>query len=245
MYGYVVSEGGGTVLKNADAETDADGREIRPAYVFPETIHHQDTIRFRNLEEYKNVDRQGFRLDTHIKLAEIPDGADAIPESQFFGCSGLEKIRLPESITAIEAYAFADCENMTVETDLKTLPLTFIGISAFENCRNLDFSGLSEDLQTIEGAAFAGCSSLKKLVFSDRAALKKVGDHAFRDCSSLTEVYLPDRTEYIGVSAFLGCTSLKKVSMPETLRNQPGAAELCANCPGARIVFRETAKQYC
>ncbi|MGM9566574.1 MAG: leucine-rich repeat protein [Clostridia bacterium] len=245
VYGYVVSEGGGTVLPNMNAETDAEGKEIKPSYVFPDRILYQETISFKNLEEYKNVDHQGFRGDTHIKLAEIPDGAETIPESQFFGCSGLEKIRFPKSIEVIEAYAFADCENMTVETDLKNLPLTFIGISAFENCRKLDFSSLSENLHTIEGAAFAGCSSLKKLIFSDRAALKKVGDHAFRDCSSLTEVYLPDQTEYIGVSAFLGCTSLKKVSMPEALRNQPGAAELCANCPGVEIVFRETAKQYC
>lgn len=239
VYGYISSEAGGRILPQMDIQMDDDGNEIPPIYCFPGKMKYQEEIRFRDLIEYGNVDAQGFRLDMNIKRAEIPFGAREIPESQFFGCGGMEEISLPVTLTSVEAYAFADCLKMRCKEDLGRIPLRFVGISAFENCENLECSGLPDTLESIEGAAFAGCSSLKTLVFSDGAALKKVGDHAFRSCTGLTKVSLPDRTEYVGVSAFLGCTSLKEISLPETVKEEPGVKELAKNCPGIHITFRE------
>lgn len=242
VYGYIVSEGGGYIQKNENERQEQTGAESLPDYCFPDAIHYPDTVRFRDLEEYRNVDKQGFRLDSCILHVQIPDGADRIPGSQFFACRNLKTVVLPQSITAVEAYAFADCGELTTTPDLKCLPLTFVGTSAFENCEKLYFSGLPDTLRTIEGAAFAGCRSLTKLVFSEDAALETVGDHAFRDCCGLTEVQLPDRTAYVGVSAFLGCTGLKLLSLPETLKDQPGVKELAVNCPDARVLFRKPAQ---
>ena len=52
-------------------------------------------------------------------------------------------------------------------------------------------------------------------------------------------MYLPDRTARVGVSAFLGCTGLRHLSLPETLKDQPGVKELPVNCPDARVSFRK------
>ena len=147
------------------------------------------------------------------------------------------------AITAIGAYAFADCGNLTVNADFSALPLMFIGTSAFENCKRLTVSGFPETLQSVEGAAFAGCRSISSVRFLPSAALKKVGDHAFRGCTGLTEAFLPDGTEYVGVSAFAGCESLRVVSVPETLADQPGIAELPRICPEAKLILRKNSPQ--
>ena len=244
VYGYIAAEGGGYIEKNENEEREQTEAESLPDYCFPDSIQYPDMVSFRDLEEYRNVDKQGFRMDSHILSVRIPDGADRIPGSQFFSCPNLKTVELPQSITAIEAYAFADCGEMTTVPDLKSLPLTFVGTSAFENCEKLNASGLPDTLQTIEGAAFAGCRSLTKLVFSEDAALETVGDHAFRDCCGLTEVKLPDRTAYVGVSAFLGCTGLRRLSLPETLKDQPGVKELPVYCPDARVSFRKAARAW-
>ena len=231
VYGYVVSEGGGKILKS--------DREIFGEYCFPGEPVHKEKITFRDLSEYENVDFQGFRGDIYVKEAVIPEGASIIPKSQFFGCRSLEKLHLPESVSVIEDYAFADCHVLKVWESMEKLSLKSVGISAFENCYALEFISLPDSLTVIEGAAFAECVSVNKLIFSDTSLLKKIGDHAFRGCKNLKEVYLPDSVEYVGVSAFRDCVSLEQISVSEKIKNQPGIAELEKNCPNARIRFRE------
>ena len=231
VYGYVVSEGGGKILKS--------DREVLGEYCFPGEPVHEERITFQNLSEYENVDFQGFRGDIYVKEAVIPEGASIIPKSQFFGCRSLEKVYLPESVSVIEDYAFADCHVLKVWESIEKLSLKSVGISAFENCYALEFINLPDSLTVIEGAAFAECVSVNKLIFSDTSLLKKIGDHAFRGCKNLKEVYLPDSVEYVGVSAFRDCVSLEQISVSEKIKNQPGIAELEKNCPNARIRFRE------
>lgn len=239
VYGYVVAEAGGRVLPLEDPPLDNEGNECPPAYGFPTPLSFPDTIRFHSLEEYRNVDAQGFRQDRHILRAVIPEGAEAIPISQFFSCENLKSVHLPRCLRQVGDYAFADCGKLTTIPTLRELPLISIGMSAFENCKSLYVTGLPDSLVSIGSAAFAGCPQVKKLLFSETGALKTIGDHAFRDCVNLTEVWLPDQTEYVGISAFLGCTRLRNVSVPETLKDQPGVAELPELCPGVDIEFRK------
>ena len=237
VYGYIVSEAGGKTAERRDE----GGGKIK--FCLPAPISYPAAAVFADADEYAAAGCQGLRRNPHIREAVIPDGAEIIPESQFFSCAALEKLSLPESITAIGAYAFADCGNLTVNADFSALPLMFIGTSAFENCKRLTVSGFPETLQSVEGAAFAGCRSISSVRFLPSAALKKVGDHAFRGCTGLTEAFLPDGTEYVGVSAFAGCESLRVVSVPETLADQPGIAELPRICPEAKLILRKNSPQ--
>ena len=231
VFGYITSEGGGEILKADES--------LPEEYCFPEKPVYTEKLVFQSLEEYQNVDYQGFRMDQHIKEAVIPDGSVVIPASQFFKCQKLEKICLPKSISIIEDYAFADCTLLQMQEDLSQLPLNYIGNSAFENCEKLEVSRLPDSLETIEGAAFAGCLAIEKIIFSDNALLKKIGAHSFRGCKKLKEVYLPDQIEYIGISAFKYCSSLVSISVPERIKDQPGIAELNEICPKVQIHFRE------
>ena len=233
VFGYVAAEGGGEVLKPDRNESDIK------EYCFPKEPVYEEKIIFHSLEEYHNVNQQGFRLNMHVKEAVIPKGAAVIPESQFFGCRYLEKLQLPGSVSVIEDFAFADCNMLKIQGDISGLSLKSVGISAFENCHALEFSSLPDSLERIEGAAFAGCESVEKLLFSDTSLLKKIGDHAFRGCKKLKKIYLPDGVEYVGVSAFRDCISLEEISVSERIRDQQGILELKEFIPNVRISFRE------
>ena len=231
VFGYIDSESGCRIMK-------AEGESFT-SYCFPKVPLHEETITFRDLEEYQNTDKEMFRKNPYIKKAVIPKGAEVIPKSYFFGCENLKNVKLPISITVIEDYAFADCRTVKLGMNIGALPLKRIGTSAFENCEGIELNSLPDSLETVEGAAFSGCNSIKKVVLSEGAALKKIGDHAFSGCRNLESVFLPDGVEYVGVSAFSGCESLKRISVPEGIKEQPGIKELREICPTAEISFRE------
>lgn len=160
VYGYVVSEGGGKILKS--------DREIFGEYCFPGEPVHKEKITFQDLLEYENVDFQGFRGDIYVKEAVIPEGASIIPKSQFFGCRSLEKVCLPESVSVIEDYAFADCVSVNKLIFSDTSLLNKIGDHAFRGCRNLKEVYLPDSVEYVGISAFRDCVSLEQISVSEK-----------------------------------------------------------------------------
>ncbi len=210
---------------------------IFEASLFPADTTYAEELTFRNLEEYLNIDSQGFRSDQYIKKAVIPSGATMIPASQFFGCSKLEEVSLPSSIRSIGEYAFADCKLLKVKEDIATLPLTRIESEAFSKCEALQLDVLPNTLVEIGSAAFEGCLSIEAIKFGKSSSLKRIGDHAFAGCRNLREVFLPDSLEYVGICVFDGCTSLRNIYAPESIRGLAGINEIRRYCPAAKIHF--------
>ncbi|MBO4507717.1 MAG: leucine-rich repeat protein, partial [Spirochaetaceae bacterium] len=148
-----------------------------------------------------------------------------LPVTSFMGCTNLESVTLPDTLTSIangsctwdsanSVYnytgAFYGCTSLTsVE-----LPdgLTTIGTSAFCGCENLESINLPSGLTTIGKNAFEGCSSLSSVDIPD--TVTRINDMAFKGCSSITEVELPDTMTYIGQHAFMNCTNLAEVNIP-------------------------------
>lgn len=113
---------------------------------------------------------------------------------------------VPEGVTKIEAYAFADGGVTAV-----TVPdsVTEIGSAAFRNCKNLTAVTLSENIETLPWSAFAGCESLTSAVLPE--GLTDVGMYAFSGCKALEEITLPSTLKNVSLYAFDGCTALKDV----------------------------------
>ena len=89
------------------------------------------------------------------------------------GCTKIENIILPNTITIIGSSAFEGCTALTtvtqnVETTTRTsMPKGVITIkdNAFKNCTSMTEMFLHDGIILIELEAFFGCSSLKALVF--------------------------------------------------------------------------------
>ena len=77
----------------------------------------------------------------------------------FYGCTSLESITIPSSVTSIGNYAFADCTSLnSIEIGAN---VTTIGSKAFKNCFSITTLILPRSLTTIGDEAFAGCEKLK------------------------------------------------------------------------------------
>lgn len=118
------------------------------------------------------------------------------------------EVKIPKGVTAIDDFAFADCEN------LQTISLEgveTIGKCAFEECLNLREIMLSTSLKTIDDHAFGGCESLFHVVLP--VSLTNIGEYAFADCFDLEIVDLPETIKSIGSCVFLNCSSLEQITM--------------------------------
>ena len=103
----------------------------------------------------------------------------AIGKNAFYGCIGLKKVVIPNSVTKIGDGAFSVCEGLTsiVIPD----SVTEIGIGAFSCCRGLTSVVIPDSVTAIGDRAFAGCSRLTSVVISDSGTA--IGDRAFASCS--------------------------------------------------------------
>ena len=91
--------------------------------------------------EYVNFDTSSVRTIgdkafsgcTNIDEITIPNTVTSIGDEAFYGCTGLYNINIPHNIIHIGDYAFAGCSNMTY---LESIPenVTYIGSHAFDGC---------------------------------------------------------------------------------------------------------------
>jgi len=114
---------------------------------------------------------------------------------------------IPDSVTSIEDYAFAYCDNLTSVTIGNSV--TSIGKSAFDGCYNLTSVTIPNSVTSIGNRAFSSCDSLTSITIGN--SVTSIGNYAFSSCDSLTSVTIPDSVTSIGDSAFDWCDSLSHV----------------------------------
>ena len=102
----------------------------------------------------------------------------------FIGCTELETVSFPESVTTL-------------------------GYGSFAGCIGLKGVNIPSGVVSIPDAMFYGCTSLDGVVLPD--GIVTIGHSAFYNCSGLTEIVIPASVELIDEYAFYGCTGLKRV----------------------------------
>lgn len=112
---------------------------------------------------------------------------------------------VPESVTAIERYAFWDSTTLAsidIHDGVKT-----IGEYAFSCCTALESVTLGDGIDALDQYVFYGCSSLTAVTIPK--TVKSIGIHAFENCKSLLQIVIPDTVTKIDSWAFGNCTSLE------------------------------------
>lgn len=154
----------------------------------------------------------------------------------FSGCTSLEDITLPLSVSEIQESAFKDCTSLTRLTLHEGIEI--IGDDAFRNSglkevrfpKSLRAIGKRAFMEskvegvTIDGninrlpdEVFNGCEYLKKVTILE-GAVKSLGEVVFADCVSLKSVDIGEGVSSFGSFNFSGCTALTYVSLPSSLR---------------------------
>ena len=197
---------------------------------------------------YSNlIEGDGPFAESNVQKATIESGMTVIPEHLFHKNSTLTSVEIPDTVTEISRYAFAQTglENIELPSSVTTLQyeifsggnllqisipdsVTGMGNAIFQNCSKLQKVKLPKARYNISDYTFAGCTSLEEIQLPK--TVTTIWPHAFDGCSSLKKVEWSDCLESIKDNAFKGCTSLTEIVIPNTVRELGN--EAFRNCDG-------------
>ena len=95
------------------------------------------------------------------------------------------------------------------------LPVTGIGVTAFQNNTTITSLIISNGVMNIADAAFDGCTALTNVFIPD--SVTNIGNSTFAGCSALVSVTGGSNVMSMGESAFNGCTSLPGIILSTNL----------------------------
>ncbi len=147
-------------------------------------------------------------IDFGLRSIELQIGT-----ALFRGCTALEDILLPDGLTAIPAYMFANTgvKNVVIPDSVQDLS----GEGLFMNCAKLASVQLPEGYSGKLGKkAFYGCAALTGIELPD--GMTALGDEAFKNCTSLASVGFGGGLNDLGMNSFENCTSLTEVDLSES-----------------------------
>lgn len=160
--------------------------------------------------------------NTNLQRIELPQSLSAIGPNAFAGCSSLETIVFPNSLNSIYESAFANCTSLK-HIDIPA-SISLIDNSAFENCTGIDSVNLNNAYCSIGVAAFRNCNNMQKAQLGNN--ITQIDDMAFAYCSSLRyinsdkHIVLPPEIKEINTATFFNCTSFRgKIIIPKNVES--------------------------
>ena len=133
----------------------------------------------------------------------LPESLSAIDSYAFQGCSKLTEVKIPDSISALPIQCFQDCTSLN-HIELHD-GITSINTYCFWGCTSLPGVSLPSSLTFISDGCFFQCSNLRTVEWGGSEV--SIGKKAFSE-SGLYEVILPDSITSVGESAFGICVDL-------------------------------------
>uniref|UniRef100_UPI00402983D7 leucine-rich repeat domain-containing protein n=1 Tax=Candidatus Cryptobacteroides bacterium TaxID=3085639 RepID=UPI00402983D7 len=120
-----------------------------------------------------------------------------IGRSAFCGCTSLQSIEIPDSVTHIDGSAFSDCDNLT---------------SIIVSKNNSRYKSTNNCILTKDGKKLVLCRN-----HNIPDSVTEIGENAFDGCTSLQSIDIPNSVTEIKASAFSGCTSLQSIEIPNSV----------------------------
>lgn len=141
-------------------------------------------------------------ISSKIKSVIVPESVYAIDEYAFADCTGLESIEFSDGLIVIGDGAFRGCKKL--QQIITPASLSYIGQFAFSGDAALDSAQLRGDDMTVSHNAFKGCTAMRYALMSD--GVYELYDNAFDGCTSLEGLSVSRETSQISASALSGCT---------------------------------------
>lgn len=138
-------------------------------------------------EGVTKIGADAFGYNEHLVSLKLPATVETL-KGAFWGCKRLEEVNLPEKLTYLEAYMFAECSSLKsieIPSGVKGL-----GESVFRNCASLKTIILPESVQTIGNYAFSGCM-LDALVIKGTLDSQSADRYLFDGLNESAIVYVP------------------------------------------------------
>lgn len=158
-----------------------------------------------------------------ITSITIPSQSVTIGVGPLSGCSALESISLPETLTKITS--FSGCSKLT--SFIVPVGVTSIGDLTFSNCSSLSSISFLGNITSIGYSAFENCSSLTTLTIPE--SVTSIGKWAFRGCSNLTS-FTQNALSQDGRGIVIGDTFCGLASSGITSYSVPSGVKTIIDC---------------
>ncbi|HAJ97547.1 MAG TPA: hypothetical protein DCO72_07410 [Ruminococcus sp.] len=207
-------------------------------------LNHGDHIEMTGFDSPSGFEKHTFQT------VEIPDEIDGLPVTSIgkmaFRWEEFSTVILPDTLTTIEAGAFACCSNLTeiefpesltsignsafASTGLKAVSIpetvTEFGKNIFYDCADLETAELPDNMTAIPEELFQSCRSLQNFNFPEH--LTTIEHGAFMGCFSLENIVIPETVTTLGNNCFSSCKNLKEVNIPDSVTEMGDG--IFANC---------------
>ncbi len=147
-----------------------------------------------------------FANSTKLVKASCPNILASLSGYAFYGCTSLNYIKLPNSVTSIGSSAFSN-------TNLKTVIYTTSNTDYAYTNGKIEIINLKESTDINNYQWYKKCISqiILKIVFPSN--IQRIGTNSFRYCSSLEHITIPSTVISIGTYAFESCKKLNYVTI--------------------------------
>lgn len=226
--GFVVDKSTGVIVQYTGDETEL---------TIPEEL---GGTAIRGVGAYAFTGQPVTAITVQAPLAEVSDYA-------FYGLKELTSIKLPNTVTRVGKYAFANCASLLEFFIGEGSKLTEYDDRAFYGCTSLIGLDMPDTMERIGSYVFyhtaisaldlpAGIRELGSYAFSNMSALETVdlskprgaevtfGTNLFCYDEALNTVKLPEGLTEIGEGWFYNCGALRELDIPDTVRTIGGKA---------------------
>lgn len=165
----------------------------------------------------------------------IPNSVTDIPSFAFGECTALASVTIGAWIAQDFPYSYSGFGSVfpaSVSSVSIGEGVTAVGAYSFANCINLTGVFLPASVTSIGDGAFIGCAGLN--TFSIPAAVTNVGYGAFAYCEDLSSVVFSGSTTIVSSGAFESCVALQSVLYKG---NAPADSSWTANLATSPTVF--------
>lgn len=160
----------------------------------------------------KEIGIPSFEGCTALENIILPGTLTEIPENEFKGCTSLGEINIPDNVTTIGKNAFEGCTSLQYFSgNMASTDHVFLikegHILAFAPYgHNSVF--IPNAVSYIDEGVFENCNNVGSIQFSN---IGHIGKNAFKGCGGLLSVNLPGTVTEIQDGAFKNCSALAKV----------------------------------
>ena len=135
---------------------------------------------------HKFVGISAFNGKSYMTKVIVPQSINAIYANAFYNCEQLETISIPDTVTKIDSNAFYRCLKLI----LNKLPknLTTIGEYAFNYCKLISIKNIPATVTKIDTYAFRYCTGLTSITFKGKP---NTISNCFGSCDNLTTINVP------------------------------------------------------
>lgn len=227
-------------------DPSADGSEAANGYLAPlnESTFENSGFKTVNLPLLSEIGKNAFR-GSKITSIVVPEGVTKISDYAFADCVNLVTVSLPTTLTTINANAFENTAitEITIPENVQTIGKTVFAGSALQTFKFEKLAdGVVPTFTAGDYSVFDGCTDLETVILPE--GMTELPKNMFLNCTALKNVTLPSTLTKIGDYAFMGCTALESIELPDIANINDGLFKNCTSLSSLTIPETVTQIEY-